>query len=324
MSDVLFEGLEARLFLSAASIDPSPALGESRADDAATPAGSSSHTRTRDIFGRDDRVRVRDTEAHPYAAVGQIDAWWPDGSGLACTGAVVGRYHVLTSAHCLYDTFDGKAGDVEFTAARDGTRAPFGAVEAAKFRIDPDYPGAESSEDDYALITLDRPLGDDTGWFGYGNYKTSAFNAGMRIHTAGYPGDLGGGNVMYRQSARTASASTYRISARIDVAVGQSGSPVYRDDNTIVGILSASSNQYAYATRITARRFHRLQKWIDKDQRKIAAKARAREAARARETARATSILLDAGSPFSSRSISSLQPARSLIQDVLADDDRLF
>ena len=286
MFDGCFEGLEPRLFLSADSNDERGGADDATRETAAvraspSPAKLSSHTDTRDIFGKDDRVRVRDTGQHPYAAVGQLDAWWDDGNGLSCTAAMVGRYHVLTAAHCVYDPANGGEADfVDFIAGRDGDEKPFGTVSGIDVRIDKNYPATESSADDYALVTLEEPLGDDTGWFGYGNYKTGSFER-MAVNSAGYPGDRGGGDVMYRQSGRVSYASTYKIMSRIDVAQGQSGSPIYRKDNTIVGVLSASNTQYTYATRITGRRFERIENWIEKDQRKLAATETSAKMARA-------------------------------------------
>ena len=277
MSDALFEGLEARLFLSNTPTTANPE-NEPSSDAAVVaarhekPAKLDSHTDTRDIFGKDNRTRVRDTWHHPYAAVGRLDGWWDDGSGLSCTGAVVGRYHVLTAAHCVYTAKNGTADEVEFTSGLNDRQKPFGTVKSTRVRIDANYPDGESSADDYALITLASPLGDRTGWFGYGAYGTSSFK-GMAVRTAGYPGDLSGGDAMYEQRGKVSYANTYKIVGKLDVAQGQSGSPVYRKDNTIVGVLSASSSQYTYATRITARRFQRIETWIDKDETKLAARA---------------------------------------------------
>ena len=51
------------------------------------------------IRGRDDRYRITSTSSFPYCAIGQFYS----GKGGYCTLFMVGPYHALTAAHCVYD-----------------------------------------------------------------------------------------------------------------------------------------------------------------------------------------------------------------------------
>ena len=47
------------------------------------------------IFDYDERLPVSDTSGNPFCAVGRID--------YGCTAVLIGPYHAITAAHCVYD-----------------------------------------------------------------------------------------------------------------------------------------------------------------------------------------------------------------------------
>ena len=139
------------------------------------------------------------------------------------------------------------------------------------------HPGSTASGDyDIALITLDRTLGDRTGWmsFGYDN-NNADFAPGAILNTAGYPASGGyDGRHMEFSYGPIAGLSldglaiNYRQSA-ITTFGGQSGSPVWRytpatGASVVYGVHvggNGTPGGMNFATRITQSIFADLQAW---------------------------------------------------------------
>ncbi|MBV8554548.1 MAG: hypothetical protein JO116_03220 [Planctomycetaceae bacterium] len=138
----------------------------------------------------------------PYTAIVDLIAAFPDGVKCQGTGVMVDSFHVLTAGHMLYSSADG--GSVsQIVAAPElcGNSAPFGTASMTAERTDPIYVNWDKAhpdtpapgDHDIGLITLDRTIGNSTGWMAYGYDNNDAdFAPGKIFNTAGYPGPKGG------------------------------------------------------------------------------------------------------------------------------------
>ena len=117
-------------------------------------------------FPSDGRVIVEARE-YPWSALGRVNT---GGRGY-CTGILVSASHVLASAPCLYNSIEGRwwhKSELHFVAGyqRDSWLA---SSPVRSYRRAPSYdPRAAASlanvANSWALLTLERPVGRETGW----------------------------------------------------------------------------------------------------------------------------------------------------------------
>jgi len=223
----------------------------------------------------DDRILpsfspISPNAGYPFSAVVQVQITYADGEMAMGSGAMIDSFHVLTAGHVLYDSDKGGwAKSVEVIPDRYNNSAPFGTANMTYERVDsswitwnkshPEQPS--TTAEDVGLITLDRKIGNSTGWLGFGWNSDNSFFTNHYFETAGYPGTIGNGEQMYNGFGKlTGVKGTDLLSTEgnITVVPGQSGSPLFSNANRVIyGVVSgvsgseSNANTTDYFARIT-------------------------------------------------------------------------
>ncbi len=208
--------------------------------------------------------RVVENTDHPWQAIGRVNI----GGTTHCSGTLVAANVVLTAAHCLYSRRMKKMvvpSTVHFLAGY--SKGEFrGHSKVQSYRVGTGFDGDKWNDKtnamhDWALLTLEKPLGDDLGfltlpseWFDrtirqQQEIKTTGRTApGIGIDelvtTAGYPGDRKHVLSLEENCKIVATANSGRILFTNCIALsGDSGGPILRlkkDQWNIVGIQTAA------------------------------------------------------------------------------------
>lgn len=183
------------------------------------------------FFGRDDRVLL-DTGEAPWSRIGTVSM----DAGGTCTATLIGPDILLTAAHCI----EGEQGRVNargtFETGFDLQEGPVRA-RVIDYLTDPGRAAAVGTEQDdpldWALLRLDRRLGDTVGWLGVRTLtRDLGRRAGLeeRIYQAGYSWDTGenlSGNTDCRVVEIYADTT---FAHECDTTQGDSGSPFLIED----------------------------------------------------------------------------------------------
>lgn len=226
------------------------------------PTGGDNRISIQTVIGPDQRVRINPTTGTPWRTVVKLYMRWGTRNFIG-SGIMIGNKYVLTAGHCVHDrAMGGWASAVRAVPAQNGSSAPFGSAWATRFRSYTGWTNSKDSNYDIALITLDRTVGNSTGWMGYASLGTVN---GITGNSAGYPGDRDGGANMYYTTGPITSSTSLRIFYKFDTAGGQSGSGVWRllsGQRHVFGVHTTGSASLNGGTRITTQRFNDIRAWI--------------------------------------------------------------
>ena len=192
------------------------------------------------VIGRDERVRILDTDLAPWRMICALRMRGPSGAGAIGTGWFIGPKTLLTAGHCVFSRvfFGGWASTIEVIPGLNGQGAaadtrPYGSVSSDRFSSVDRWIDAEDPDFDIGCIHLPEPLGSKVGWFAVGALPPEHLESFL-VNVSGYPADRGAGAEQYHGRNRIVRVTERRIFYEVDTYGGQSGSPVwiYEDDQS--------------------------------------------------------------------------------------------
>ena len=205
------------------------------------------------IIGSDNRQLVDDTSLFPYSAICYVRIYFAGKSNPdRGTGFLIGPNTLLTAGHNLiYEANKALPEKIEIYPgghenANGEITSPYEMIEVETCYIQKEYYDNETRDNDWGLCVLESNIGYQTSWLDLSVVSNSML--GEEICVAGFPLDLG--RNMYRSAGTITSIAEHRFYYNADTEGGNSGSPVYLNNNVVIGIHTTGNSTGNGATKV--------------------------------------------------------------------------
>ena len=222
------------------------------------------------VIGTDDRTRITATTVFPWRTICKLYMTAADGTHWVGSGAVIDGNHILTAGHCVYmHDHGGWVSSIKVIPGLNSSYMPYYYSWATYMRSYTGWTVGEDWNHDWAVVTLDRNIGNFVGWMGRITTTNLAWYLG-NFNIAGYPCDLCGCVCLYHAYNSGCLASSYKHWYRMDTAGGMSGCPVWylTGGNRYIATVHAygvDGTGCNSGTRLNQDKYDRIFTWLNAD-----------------------------------------------------------
>jgi glutamyl endopeptidase len=234
------------------------------------------------VIDRDERVRILDTDLHPWRMICALRMRGPSGAGAFGTGWFIGPKTVVTAGHCVFSNyfFGGWASTIEVIPGLNGkslSSRPYGSVSSTRFSSVDLWTTKEDPDFDIGCIHLDQDKGTEVGWFAIGALPSEELESYL-VNVSGYPADRGAGAEQYHNRNRVLKVGERRLFYEVDTFGGQSGAPVWIHEADDAPPLAVGIHAYGVggtpaqfgitansAPRIIPEVLEKMKEWVNQD-----------------------------------------------------------